>query len=230
MATRFDAKVGETLDLEAKFSLDGVPYDVDLKKVELLDHNLIVVQTVSANDVVHLAVGHYRATFTELTDSGTFSDHWYYKEVENGAYITFVLSVEVEGVLPEQGEDSPEGGEESPDIGASNVCVVSHRFFDAGGNGFEGVYVRFSPKTAIESRVLQGSIVREATVSSDEDGNLSIALVRGITGLMAVTGIGIVREVTIPNVASIDLFELLATADDLYEVQRPEYVTLPRES
>jgi hypothetical protein len=39
-----------------------------------------------------------------------------------------------------------------------------------------------------------------------------------------------VRRVQVPDVERIDLLDLVAATDDLYEVQKPEFVTLPRRS
>jgi hypothetical protein len=57
-----------------------------------------------------------------------------------------------------------------------------------------------------------------------------MTLVRNMFGLLTITGVGIVRRVTIPDQETIDLFELAAEGDDALSVQTPVFVTLPRRS
>ena len=53
-------------------------------------------------------------------------------------------------------------------------------------------------------------------------------LLRGMVGTITVTGIGLVREVTIPDADTVDLFDLVSDTQDLLEVQDIDFVTLPR--
>ena len=118
----------------------------------------------------------------------------------------------------------------APDIGSANTCVVSGTFLDAGGNYLEGVYVRFTPD--LESARLTGSgfIAQDITATSGANGIVTITMVRGITGLLSISGTDLVRRVTIPDSASANLFDLASTGPDLLEVQELELLDLPRRS
>ena len=117
-----------------------------------------------------------------------------------------------------------------PDMGASRTCKVTGTFYDASGNYMQGVYVRFSPLGLDDAVLTSGVIAQEATVSSDKNGLVELYLVRGSKGMLTITGIGLAREVKVPDVGTIDVMDLAATGDDLLEVQRPQFVKLPRRS
>lgn len=233
MATRYTALVGAPLTLEALFSLNSAATDVfEIDRVELLNADLEVVDTVDGEDVVQVSTGRYSATFPALTEGGELSDHWIYRPVEDAELQTLVLSVvvgEFSGSAPELG--APEDDTDLPDIPMSQVCVVTHTFFDAGGKHFKGVYVRFRPSLMPTQALAAGTPARDVTTSSDEHGEVTLYLPRGMRGMLTISGIGLVREVTVPDVAAADLFDLIATSDDLYEVQKMDnFIDLPRES
>ena len=234
MPGRYDAVIGDTVTLEAQFYRDGEPFDLfEIEMVELTwTVGAGVVQTKPGSAVVRLGIGHYEVTFDELTAAGDFEDVWTYTPVEGASSVFTKFSVIVAGVTGESPETppvDPEGG--VPAIGLDKVYMVTHTFYTAGGVPFRGVYVRFSPEISPEHVIDDASFIAQiAEAVSDENGHLSMYLVRGTQGLLAITGVGLVRRVTVPDVGTIDLFDLVAPTDDLFEVQRPEFVTLPRRS
>ena len=133
----------------------------------------------------------------------------------------FVLDANGAGLSP----DDP-----TPDVGTENTCNVTGRFIDAGGNYKKGVLVRFSPITVQAAHSSRGYIAGDINAESDATGQISMSILRDTFGLLTITGIGIVRRVTIPDQATIDIFDLAAQGDDALEVQTPTFVTLPRRS
>ena len=117
-----------------------------------------------------------------------------------------------------------------PDIDSSNLCSLTATFLTAGGTFLSGVLVRFSPDLGAGKVSSVGFIGEDVTGTSDATGQISLPVIRGLTGLLSVSGTDIVRRVTIPDQASIDLFELASTGDDLLEVQELELIELPRRS
>ena len=117
-----------------------------------------------------------------------------------------------------------------PDIDASNLCTLTGTFITADGLFLPGVYVRFSPDLETSKVTSLGFIGGEATATSDASGEVSLSLVRGLTGLLSISGSDLVRRVTIPDQATIDIFDLAAQGRDLLEVQELELLELPRRS
>ena len=225
MADRNTAKVGEAFTLDAVFTLSGEAADVaSVTSVELQDVDANVLETVTT--IVHVALGQYRVTIPAQTTGGARYDIWTYVPVADAAERTLQLEVTVDKVVGDEGEDAP--APDAPTSGAHSVCEVTATFLDAGGNGIEGVYVRFTPKNLRTQATAYGFAVREVTGQSDEDGEFSLNLLRGMVGTLTVTGIGLVREVTIPDIATVDLFDLVSDTRDLLEVQDIDFVTLPR--
>jgi len=123
-----------------------------------------------------------------------------------------------------------ETGETSPALASSKICKVTGTFYDAGGNAMEGVYVRFTPTRDTEAFLTSGVIAAEVSASSDASGRLTLNLVRGVTGILAITGVGITKRVKVPNVGALDIKALVDNGEDLLEVQRPQFYKLPRRS
>ena len=218
---RNTAKVGEAFTLDAVFTLSGVAADVDsVVSVELQDIDANVLETVTT--VVHVATGQYRVTIPAQTTGGDLYDVWTYVPVEDAEEKTLQLEVTVDKVVGDRGEAAASA--DAPD----SVCEVTATFLDAGGNGILGVYIRFTPKNLRTQATAYGFAVREVTGQSDEDGEFSMNLLRGMVGTITVTGIGLVREVTIPDADTVDLFDLVSDTQDLLEVQDIDFVTLPR--
>lgn len=117
-----------------------------------------------------------------------------------------------------------------PDLGESKTCRVVGQFYDASGNGIPGIFVRFTPDHGTTSFLSSGVVAAEVTTVSDAAGVIELYLVRGITGMLAITGVGIVRHVTIPSTGRIDIRDLADSGDDLLTVQTPKFYMLPRRS
>ncbi len=192
----------------------------------------VVVREVEAGDVVHDDTGTYSFVWTP-TSTGRHVVTWSFvvggDDYEAEEKIDVVADVEGSS-SSEEAEGAEEDAPAEVDIGASKVCTVSGQFYDAGGNGMKGVYVRFTPDRDTTSFLSSGIVAAEVTASSDEDGALEIVLVRGVTGILAITGVGIVKRVTVPDVATTTIAALAELGDDLLEVQRPSFYKLPRRS
>lgn len=231
---RNTAKVGEAFTLDAHFSLSGEAADVyEVARVEIHDVDANVLATITTiarvyDDDDDLIVGAYRVTVPALTQGGDLYDVWTYTPVEDAEERTLQLEVTVDKVTGEEGEEAP--APSAPTSGLSSVCEVTATFLDAGGNAVRGVYVRFSRKPGSAQPTAYGFVAREITAQSDDDGELSMYLLRGMTGTLTVTGIGLVREVTVPDADTVDLFDLVSDTQDLLAVQDLEFVTLPRSS
>jgi hypothetical protein len=119
---------------------------------------------------------------------------------------------------------------DAPDVGSSNTCLITGTFIDAAGDYLQGVYVRFSPSIESARKMGIGFVAADVTAVSNASGQVSFNVVRGIQGLLAISGTALVRNVTVPNQANIDLFDLAATGSDLLEVQELELIPLPRRS
>jgi hypothetical protein len=117
-----------------------------------------------------------------------------------------------------------------PDLGEAGTCRVFGQFYDATGNGAQGIYVRFTPDRDSTSFLASGIVAVEVTAVSDEDGALELYLVRGVTGILAITGVGVVRRVTVPTTGQINIKDLADSGDDPLEVQTPVFHKLPRRS
>jgi len=117
-----------------------------------------------------------------------------------------------------------------PSIGEGATCEVTATFLDARGDELSGVLVRFSPETPTNQRTSHGFVAKELTETSGSDGLLSMYLIRGLTGTVSVSGIGLVRRVTIPDASTIDLFTLTSTSPDPFEVLTMDTVDLVRRS
>ena len=113
---------------------------------------------------------------------------------------------------------------------AADLCTVTGTFFDASGVEKRGVLVRFTPMSIPERMRNQGFIVAEITAESDEDGLVTLNLVRGAKGVISITGISLFREVEVPDLSACDIFELVGTAPDPFEPNEEEFIDLPRTS
>lgn len=237
MATRYNAKIGDVVTLEAHFSIDGDAFDpYEIVKVDLLDADLVTVESVDGADVVNVSAGLYSADFGPLLVSGELCDHWHYRAVAGGDIEVAIFMVDVADVTVSAG-GAPVEGEVTP-LDDTSLCKITHRFFDAGGRPMKGVYVRFRPHLLPDpdNVPLPGSIAREITAVSNENGELLLEdgsyfkLVRGAQGLIAITGVGLVRNISVPDVASIDLLALPGMADDLLEPINTSFSKLIRRS
>ena len=227
MADRNSAKIGEAFTLDATFERAGSLFDVDeITKVEIQDFNFRVIATVTTT--THLTTGKYRVNVPALGEAGTFYDVWYYRPVPTGSLSQLTNEVVVADVEGDQGETPP--APPAPEAGVENLCLLSARFFDAGGNPFQGVFVRFTPTRHEEKITPVGFAARDITAQSDADGYVSFYVFRGLHGKLTITGLGIVRDVTIPDTEQSDLFDLVSGTQDPFEVQKLDFISLPRSS
>ena len=119
---------------------------------------------------------------------------------------------------------------DEPDVALTSVCRITGTFIDAGGNYRKGVQVRFSPSYDPHANTNNGFIVDDITSETDADGVLDMFIMRGIEGLLTITGVGLSRRVKIPDQSTIDIFELASLGLDSFEVQTPQYYEAPRRS
>lgn len=225
--------VSETIGvtLLVKEDVDGVAtlMDADATPTAVVCLYEQVVFTITASDVSHPSTGTYTFSF-KPTEVGLHVVEWAW--TYGGEDYTSPFKIEVTADPSGTVYDDSTGADEAsePDIGSSNTCTVTANFFDASGRGLQGVYVRFTPQRTIDSVLSIGLLAKDATAVSDEDGAISLVLVRKVQGTLSVSGLGIVRVVTIPDVAAISLQDLVALGDDLLEVQTPVFTSLPRRS
>jgi len=191
----------------------------------------VVVFTIEAGSVTHGGTGAYSFTWTP-THTGLHVITWSFTvggdDYESEEKVSIV--VEVEGTSDSDGEDTGDSEDVSSDLGTSQTCTVTAQFYDAGGKAQKGVYVRFTPDRDTEAFLTSGVVATETTAESDDDGYLEMTLVRGLSGTLSVTGLGLVRQVTVPNLGSTTLKNLVENGDDPLEVQRPRFKPLPRRS
>lgn len=188
-----------------------------------------VVQTATTADVSNPSTGVYTFALSP-TETGVHTVTWSWTRAGENYESEFTVDITAnpEGTVEDNSAASSPSS--APDIGTANTCTVTATFYDGGGNGMEGVYVRFTPLRGTDSVFANGMFVQEVTASSDEDGALSLTLVRGVLGTLSVSGLGIVRQVRVPDVAATTLNSLIALGDDLLEVQTPKFTRLPRRS
>jgi len=214
-----------TTILTIEFTSDSNSYLVNADRTPTLQILLdgVEVHSFSGTSIANTLTGTYVANWTP-TSSGEYTAVWRF--LVNSVNYTqaeaiFVVDSSGARLTP----DDP-----TPDVGTENTCIVTGRFLDAGGNYKKGVLVRFSPITTQQEHTAYGYIAGDINAESDETGQISMSILRNTFGLLSITGVGIVRRVTIPDQATIDIFELAAQGNDALEVQTPEYVTLPRRS
>jgi len=181
-----------------------------------------LISTISGVNVSNTTTGVYSVTWTPAT-AGQYKIIWSF--TVSGIDYTqdedvFVLAAASTSVTPSG----------DADIGNDNVCRVTGTFIDAGGDYKKGVQVKFSPITTQAEHTSYGYIAGDISAESNADGVLAFNAVRGVFGLLTIAGVGIVRRVTIPDQASIDIFALASQGNDALEVQTPVFVTLPRRS
>ena len=179
--------------------------------------------TREGNDVSNDVTGVYYATWTP-EETGEYEAVWTFlvSAIEySQAEAIFVLDENGAGVDP----DDP-----TPDVGEANTCLITGTFISSDGNYMPGVVVKFSPITAQKRHNDFGFVAGDVTTKSDDLGRIAFNVVRGLFGMLSITHVGVARRVTIPDEETIDIFSLTAEAPDTFEVQTPEFYTLPRRS
>ena len=229
MPDRYDAKIGDAVDLQISFELDDEAFDpYEVKQVIITDGDGTIIDTITT--VSKVTAGLYEVTTSEFLQAGTFCDSWYYTSVEDAEQRVKQLEFTVEDVSAEEGE-TPTPTTDTPTAGADQVCLVTHTFYDAGGEPRQGVRVKFDPEMHTDTKSSLGFVVAPVTGESDKNGLLSMYIMRGISGLIVVGDLGLVRRVTIPDVGAINLKDLTASGiDDPLEVQTIDLISLPRRS
>lgn len=196
--------------------------DADSAPVLVVTLGETEIDTISSG-FVHDVTGIYIASWTPLI-AGTYTLTWTF--TLDGTEYTSAFTV-----YALESADVPAGATDPvPDVGAGYTCILTGTFISAAGNFLPGVYVRFSPDTETSRVTGVGFATEDVTAASDANGIVKFTAVRGVTGLLAISGTSLVRRVTIPDAAAADIFELAATADDLLQVQELELTSLPRRS
>lgn len=208
---------------------DGVETAIDADETPTAEIRRlgVLVEEIAAASVSHDGTGEYSFTWTP-SSTGIHVITWAFEvggeEYESEEKVDVVADVEGTSSSAEAEDDAAA----VPDLGTSRTCLVTEQFYDAGGNALQGVYVRFTPDRETTAFLSSGVVANDVTASSDEDGVLELYLVRGVTGTISLTGLGITRQVTVPDVATTTIKALVELGDDPLEVQRPQFKSLPR--
>lgn len=206
----------------------GTPTDADATPTAEIRVLGLLVQEIDAESVTHVGTGSYSFTWTP-TQADVHVITWFFAvggdDYTSEEKIRVVADVEgTSDSVPDVVEEDASG------LTASHLCTVTGAFYDAGGQAMQGVYVRFTPGRDTTQFLSSGIVASETTAESDESGVLSMTLVRGVTGTLAITGLGIVRQVTVPDQGAITLKGLAELGDDPLEVQKTRFKKLPRRS
>jgi len=181
-----------------------------------------LVSTISGVDVTNSTTGVYTVNWTPAA-AGQYKVIWSFSVSD----VNYTQDEDIFVLAAATTSTTPSG---SADIGNDKVCTITGTFIDAGGDFVKGVLVRFSPITVQEKHTTYGYMAKDINAESNADGLVAMNVVRGAFGMLTITGIGIVRRVTIPDQSTIDIFELTSQGNDALEVQTPTFVTLPRRS
>lgn len=187
----------------------------------LLEETGAQIKAFTSSEITHPATGMYTATWTP-TVAATYRIVWSF--LIDGTVFQQTEVFTVFSVTTETGG----GNTSEPQVGYGNTCRVTATFLDARGDGVVGVHVRFTPRFTASVFQSLGVLAREVTAQSYTGGVFSMYLMRGMAGTLAVSGLGVVREITIPDVETVDLFELLSAAPEPLTVQTVVTTPLPR--
>ena len=216
--------VQATATLEIRFTnLSGNQYAVSADSSPTLTVYFGGSAVTTVTNPTNTGIGDYEAPWTPST-AGEYTVEWSF--TVDGTDYTSSDSIFALDPTPASSSSSAA----TPDVGGVNTCAVTGTFITSAGNFKSGVYVRFSPDIETARRTGVGFIIEDVTATSGADGEVSFNVVRGITGLLSISGTDLVRRVTIPDQSSVDLFDLASTGDDLLEVQELELIELPRRS
>ncbi|NBS68762.1 hypothetical protein EBT31_07575 [bacterium] len=225
MGNRANAEVGVSFTTSATFKLRGTLVDVIVEYVELLDPYGVVAQTDAAP--VRVSTGVFRASFEAVTVGGDYVDVWYYRNVEGGELLTFRGAVPVADAVVSE-TDAAVDSDDDLLVGSDGLCTLTVQVADAGGHPIRGVLARFTPDTpmslATDALLISGNVQAESSV----DGTLSLSLMRGAVGMLSISHIGLVRQVTVPDQAECTLQELISSGTDYLSVQEGPWIDLPK--
>lgn len=208
--SRFEAIVGQSFQVEMRFTLGGTLYDPVSIRTGLFSPSMVALETVTPTRV---SAGVWRAVFSAVTQPGRYHDYWYYRTLAGTAEEIVAAHIDVEGTVAVQNETE---ASTEPDIGLESTCLLTHRFVTSGGMAANGVEVIFSP-ILLSSQIRSGYSARDdVTVFSGTDGFVEMRLLRGLVGLLTVVGFhGMCRQVTIPDEEEVDIFDLISDAEDV---------------
>jgi len=113
---------------------------------------------------------------------------------------------------------------------ASTLCTVTHTFYDASGTEVEGVLVRFTPASTPQRAHALGFVATEITAESNASGVVSFSLFREMKGTLTITGVAVTRQVTVPDLPSVDLYDLLGGLPDPLDPIDLPFTSPPRRS
>lgn len=213
-----------TLSIALSTGSGDIPTDADTTPTAVITTDVgAAVTSFSGPDISHPALGTYRVSWTPQI-AGSYIIVWTFlidgSSFENRESFT-VVQVTSDNTATEQQE---------PSVGYGNTCKVTGTFLSARGDYQVGVHVRFTPNFGPNSIVALGIISRESTVQTDTQGRLEMYLLKGQSGTLAISNLGLVREVTIPDAAEVDIFDLVADAPDPLAVQVADTQPLIRRS
>lgn len=109
----------------------------------------------------------------------------------------------------------------TPPIDPALVSIATATFLSLGGVPIKTSIII---ATELAPTLISGYVVgvdQPLVVESDAQGFLQVPLMRGATIRVAIEGTTLIREITVPDVASFDLLTALAAAPDPYTVQTP---------
>lgn len=224
MPDRSDAVVGASFTLDATFKLRGSLSDVTVVKVELEDRYGSMVQR--ATSVSRVSVGHYRATFSGITESGTYTDNWFYVPVSGAQQLRHSGTVQIAGFSTEEGDPVSDATSTSPVIPDEEMCTLTITCATAGGAPLRGVIARFTPE-ATQAMRETCVVMQQVDSESDSSGVLRLSAPRGATGMLGISHLGIARRVTFPDAETTTLVELLAESDDFLTPIAPLTILSP---
>jgi len=213
-----------TLSIALSTGSGDIPTDADATPTAVITTDTgAAVTSFLAAAVAHPALGTYRVSWTPQI-AGSYIIVWTFLidggSFENRESFT-VVRVTSDNTATEQLE---------PSVGYSNTCKVTGTFLSARGDYQVGVHVRFTPAFGPTSITNLGIISRESTVQTDSQGRLEMYLLKGQSGTIAISNLGLVREVEIPDETEVDIFDLMALADDPLAVQVADTYPLIRRS
>lgn len=112
------------------------------------------------------------------------------------------------------------------DLSLATVDVV-----DLTGKALAGQRITIFPVSkALRVGGFTVDLWKRVTIETDNDGHAETSLIRGTTVRVLVEGSGFVREFVVPDLSTFDMFEVLGTAPDGFDVVYPNLPAAPRRS
>jgi len=150
-------------------------------------------------------------TYT-FTDRDGEADYWYqsaFYNTSNG--LTSAWSAAFKGAV-------------GTVITTDNLSLATIDMVDPSGATVEGQKISFHPvHVPLKVEGYQAAMVRRpVTIETDNAGHAEVSLIRGLKLRVVFEGTSYIREITVPNQASFDLLDLMATAPDPFAPVEPE--------